>query len=134
MSKKKASLPRQSKAQLTVGMLNQNRMICDQITTLRDSAASVLYSEAPTKRQRKELLATAETLLSLQNTVGEQIPDLVPKNCTKYSINRIIADTNHVSNTKSDICAPRENMRIRTFFIGKQEYSLPDNKVNIVGR
>ena len=129
MSKKKEAPPRQSKAQLAVGMLNQNRTICDQIITLRDTAESILYTEAPAKRQRKELLATAETLLSLQNTVGEQIPELVPKDCTKYSINCIIADSTHLIKTQSNVCAPRENMRVRTFLIGKQEYPLPENKV-----
>ena len=129
MSKKKEPPPRQSKAQLAVGIMNQNRTISGQIIALRDTAESILYTEAPTKRQRKELLATAETLLSLQNTVEEQIPELVPKDCTKYSINRIIADSTHSFQTQSNVCAPRENMRVRTFFIGKQEYPLPENKV-----
>ena len=120
---------RQSKAQLTVGMMSHNRTICDQITALRDDAETLLHSEHPTKRQRKELLATAEALLSLQSTVEEQIPELAPKECTKYSINRIHADIKHNEKTLSDVCPPRENLRIRTFSIGEREYPLPFNKL-----
>ena len=65
MPTKKHKTPRQSKAQFAVALQVHSRSINDQLKTLRDTAASLLEAEAPTKRQRRELLNSAESLLSL---------------------------------------------------------------------
>ena len=127
MRKKKGGTHRQSKAQLAVDLQTQNHSICDQIKSLRDTAASVLESEAPTKRIRKELLDTAESLLVLQSSVQAKIPELVPKDCTKYSLKRLHAANNHNVKMQFDVRPPRENMRVRIFTIAGKEFPLPAN-------
>ena len=46
------------------------------------------------------LLDTAESLLALQGSVEAKIPELVPKNCTKYSIARLRAANNQAEKTQ----------------------------------
>ena len=56
---------RQSKAAITVDTHSQHEAVCESIKSMRDTAATVLASEKPTKRARRDLLDTADTLLSL---------------------------------------------------------------------
>ena len=74
---------RKSKADITVEIQTDNRAIGEGIVSLRDAAESILGSAAPTKRQRKLLVETAESLLALQNSVVGKIPDLIPDECTQ---------------------------------------------------
>ena len=129
MSDQEKGHRRQSKAALCVDLQTQNRAVCEQIKSLRDTAVTLLDSEKPTKRARKELLDTAQSLLSLQNGIDEKIPALVPSCCTKYSLNRLHAVNNYHIKTSSNVCAPRDNMRPRTFKIGGESFPLPKNKV-----
>ena len=80
---------RQSKAAIAVDVQSQHEALSNSIQLLRATAATILEAEKPTKRARKELLDTADTLLSLQGVVLQEIPKLIPSNCTKYSINRL---------------------------------------------
>ena len=75
------------------------------------------------------LLDTAESILVLQGNVEAKIPELVPKSCSKYSIARLHADNNQATKTQSDAVAPRENMRVRTFSIAGDDYTLPENRI-----
>ena len=61
------------------------------------------------------LLDTAESLLALQGYVEAKIPELVPRDCSKYPIARLLAADNHETRTLSAAATPRENMRVRTF-------------------
>ena len=68
-SKEHRQLPmanRQSKASVAVGVQSQYEVVCENIRSLRDTAATLLASEKPTKRARKEILDTANAFLSLQ--------------------------------------------------------------------
>ena len=56
---------RKSKAALTVDLQSHTRTIIDCVQTLRDTVVSVLEAVAPTKRQRKILLDTADAILAL---------------------------------------------------------------------
>ena len=58
---------RQSKAAITVDTHSQHEAVCESIKSLRDTAAMPLDFEKPTKRALRELLETANTLLSLQS-------------------------------------------------------------------
>ena len=79
---KKSKGRRQSKAALAVGLQSHNRTICDRIQTLRDTAVSVLESEAPTKRQMKMLFDTTKYLRTLQGDFEAKIPELVSRDCS----------------------------------------------------
>ena len=120
---------RQSKAALTVDLQSHNRTIIDCVQTLRDTAVSVLEAVAPTKRQRKILLNTADTILALQGSVEAKIPEIVPQSCSKYSIARLRAANNQAIKTQLDVFAPRANMRVRTFSIAGDDYPLPENRI-----
>ena len=85
----------QSKAATVVNVENQNAELREGIQSLRDSAASLLDSENPTKRARKMIMDTADTLLSLQNDVQQKIPHLVPSDCTKYAVKRLQSISNY---------------------------------------
>ena len=129
MSEQGKGRHRQSKAALCVDLQTQNRAVCEHIQSFCDTAVTLLDSEKPTKRARKDLLDTAQSLLSLQNGIDEKIPALVLSCCTKYSQNRLHAVNNHQTKTFSNVCAPRDNMRSRTFEIGGDSFPLPNNKV-----
>ena len=60
-----ACASRQSKAAIAVDVHSQHEVVCESINSLRDTAATLLASEKPTKRACRELLDTADTLLSL---------------------------------------------------------------------
>ena len=77
---------RQSKAVIAVDIHSQHEAVCESIKSLRDTAATLLAYEKPTKRARRELLDTADALLSMQSNVQQAIPKLVPSNCTKYAV------------------------------------------------
>ena len=84
-----------TRATMTVNIQDENCDIRNGIQSICDSAKSLLNSEKPTKRQRKELLVSAKSLLDEHNSMEEQIPSLLPKDCDKYSIRRIEAESNH---------------------------------------
>ena len=119
---------RQSKAAIAVDVQSQHEALSNSIQLLRATAATILESEKPTKRARKELLDTADTLLSLQGVVLQEIPKLIPSNCTKYSINRLQSESNHAQKTNESSVLPRDNMRTRYYNICGHEIPLPKNK------
>ena len=82
---------RKSKASLTVDLQIDGRTVGKGISDIFDSAQSILSAEVPTKRQRKALVETARSLLTLQKTIVSKIPDLVPNDCTQYSLSRVSA-------------------------------------------
>ena len=65
-----ARASRQSKAVIAVDIHSQHKAVCESIKSLRDTAATLLASEKPTKHARRELLDTYDTLLSLQSDVN----------------------------------------------------------------
>ena len=80
---------RQSKAAIAVSVQNQNTDVHTGIQAIRDTAVSLLAVDNPSKRARKELLDSANTLLSLQSDVEKDIPSLIPSTCTKYAVKRL---------------------------------------------
>ena len=86
---------RKSKASMTVDIKADGWAIAANISTLQETAKIVLDAEVPIKRHRKLLLQTTESLLALHKTVTEKIPDLVPDDCTKYSLNCLQAEINY---------------------------------------
>ena len=120
---------RQSKATIAVAVQNQNIDVRAGIQSLRDTAISLLASDNPTKRARKELLDTANTLLVLQSDVEQKIPDLVPSTCMKYAVNRLQSDSNQQRKTCDEVTPPRDNMRVRFFSVVGRLIKLPQNRV-----
>ena len=78
----------QSKAVIAVDIHSQHEAVCESIKSLRDTGATLLASEKPTKRVRRELLDTADTLLSLQSDVQQAIPKLMPSNIVLFTDRR----------------------------------------------
>ena len=99
--------------------------VSDGIMSIRDTALDILEAEAPSKRQRRSLVSVADSLLELQNSVVKQIPDLVPDDCTKYSIARLHSANNYTTNRPSVI--PSRNLRTRTFDVDGADIPLPEN-------
>ena len=60
----------QSKAAITINVQNGNCAISEGIMSLCDKAESILDSETPSKRKKKNLLDTAKSLLQLQSSVA----------------------------------------------------------------
>ena len=118
---------RQSKAAITVDIRSQHKEVCDNIRSLRDTAAELLACDKPTKRARKELLDTADTLLLLQDDVQQKVPKLLPSDCTKYSLNRLQSASNRLEKTNEHESAPRDNMRVQYFSICGHNIPLPEN-------
>lgn len=58
----------------------------------------------------------------------DKIPDIVPNDCTKYSLARIHSSKSQQLSTQHNKCAPRENMRPRTFDVCGVGITLPENK------
>ena len=114
MSKKKACVPRVPNAALAVTINSDNNVVNACMQQLCNLAKALLESEHPTKRQRKQLLDTAETLLSLQGDVQQKVPSLVPSNCTQYAVGRLTSVVNRQAVTPHYL-APRPNMRQRYF-------------------
>ena len=65
MSKSVHEMGRKSKASMTVDLQVDGQSVEDGISRIRDAAQAMLDSENPTKRQRKALVETAESLLAL---------------------------------------------------------------------
>ena len=129
MSKRRADNdPPRSKADMTVDVITDNRTISNGISDLCNRAVSILDSEAPTKRARKSLLDTAASLLELQKSVAVKIPTLIPSECTSYAIKRIHTSKDFAVKTAADLCAPRLNLKKRTFEVEGASIPLPDNR------
>ena len=120
---------RQSKASTLVNIQNQNVEVHEGIQSLCDSAASLLevYPESPTKRARKKIMDTADTLLYLQEDMQQKIPQLVPSDCTKYAIGRLQSVSNYKQKVHNDVTSPRQNMRLRYFYVADRSIVLPHN-------
>ena len=121
---------KKSKACLTVDLQTDGRAVESGIMSIRDTAVSILQSDHPTKRQRKSLLSAAESLLELQKSIIDDIPTLVPNDCTKYAISRLHSTKSHEILTHSQKRPPRDNMRTRTFFCGSSVIPLPVNTMH----
>ena len=126
-----ARVIRQSKASTLVNVQNQNVEVHEGIQSLCDSAASLLevYPESPTKRARKKIMDTADTLLYLQEDMQQNIPQLVPSDCTKYAIGSLQSVSNYKQKVHNDVTPPRQNMRLRYFYVAGRSIVLPDNKI-----
>ena len=129
MSKQDRYKNRKSKAARTVDVQTTSKAVGDGIMNIRDAAESIRSSQAPTKRQRKELVDTAKSLLALQHSVTEKIPTLLPDNFTQYAMTRLISESNHAVRTHSNVSHSRDNMRIRTFNCAGVLIRLPQNLV-----
>ena len=114
-----------SKASLTVDLQTNGRSVSDSIMSIRDTALDILEAEAPSKRQRQSLVSVAESLLELQNSVVKQIPNLVPDDCTKYSIARLHSANNYTTNCSS--ITPSRDLCTRTFDVDGADIPLPEN-------
>ena len=86
---------RHSKTVITVGIQSDNRAVADGIQLIRDKAECLLSTQSPTKKQRKELLESAKSLLQLQASVVQKLPDLIPEECSKYSLKCISSEQEH---------------------------------------
>ena len=93
---------------MTIDLQTDGRAVRDGISSIRDVAQSMLDSEVPTKRQRSDLVKKAESLIALQKSVVDKIPDLIPADCTKYALTRLNAVNNYEIKTQSLKRAPRE--------------------------
>ena len=112
MSKRDSGSARpKSKAAITINIKNGNHEISDGIINICAQPESLLDTQAPTKRQKLNLLATAESLLELQTSVSKEIPCLVPSDCSRYSLCRLQTSTDHSKKTCENETAPRPNMR-----------------------
>ena len=120
---------RQSKASTVVNVQNQNAEVREGIQSLRDSAASLIDSENPTKRARKMIMDTADTLLFLQEDMQQKIPQLVASDCTKYAVERLQSISNYEKKVHNDVTPPRQNMRLRYFYVAGRSIVLPHNKI-----
>ena len=80
---------RRSKTIIAVDIQNTNRAVGDGLQLLCIQAAAILDTKAQTKRLRKSFLNTAHSIFDLQNSVVDDIPNLIPNECTKYSLKRI---------------------------------------------
>ena len=119
------STNRKSKAVIAVDIQTDNRVVSDGLQLLCDRAATILDTAAPTKRIRKSLLDTAESLLQVQGN----IPILIPDDCTKYAINRISREKAHGTLTCVAALPPVHKTRIRTFDVGGVSIPLPLNRL-----
>ena len=129
MSKRDSGSARpKSKAAITIDVQNGNREISDGIVNICARAESLLDTQAPTKRQKLNLLATAESLLELQTSVSQKIPFLVPSDCSRYSLCRLQTSTDHSKKTCENETAPPPNMRQRCFEVAGILIPLPDNR------
>ena len=118
----------QLKAVIAVDIHSQHEAVCQSIKSLRDTAATLLASEKPTKRARRELLDTADTILSLQIDVQQAIPKIMPYNCTKYAVGRLQSESNSLHKTKENESTPCENLRSRFFHLYDHAIPLTENR------
>ena len=125
MTKKADVVPRKSKAALTILVENNLDEIGGRLQVIRDEADSILASENPTKRQRKVLRDAANSLIALQKSTSDNIPDLVPAECSKYSINRLRS----ADKFKHRVISPdTSGLRIRCFEVAGVSFDLPQNR------
>ena len=92
---------------------------------IRDEADSILTSDNPTKRQRRALRDVANTLLAIQKSTSADIPDLIPKDCSKYSVNRIRSEDNHIHKL---VVSALTSLRTRTIVVSGASIDLPQNR------
>ena len=118
---------KKSKASLTVDLQIDERAVGDGISAVLQSAESILSAEVPTKCQRKALVETAQSLLVLQKTIVKKVPSLISDDCSQYSLARVSVIKNHEIKTQSLKCAPRENLRVRTYDCLGTKIPLPSN-------
>ena len=123
-----ACASRQSKYAIAVNIHSQHKAVCESIKSLRDTEPTLLAYEKPTKRARRELLDTADNILSLQIDVQQEIPKLITSNCTKYAVGRLQYESNCVHKTKENEYAPRENLRARFFHLCGHAITLTENR------
>ena len=86
---------RKSLAALSIHVENNLRTLGNGLEGIRNEADSILTSDNPTKRQRRALRDAANSLMAIQASTSADIPDLIPKDCSKYSVNRIRSEENH---------------------------------------
>ena len=120
---------RRSKTIIAVDIQNTNQAVGDGLQLLCDQAVAILDTQAPTKRLRKSLLDTAHSIVDLQNSVVDDITNLIPNECTKYSLKRIHSENRQETKTLPDEIAPRPNMRTRAFQVGDTMIPLPQNHI-----
>ena len=123
------STNRKSKAVIAVDIQTDNRVVGDGLQLLCERAATILDTAAPTKRIRKSLLDTAESLLQLQGNIVKDIPTLILDDCTKYAIDRISRDKAHGTITRAAMLPPAHTTRMRTFDVGGVPIPLPLNRL-----
>ena len=118
-----------SKAAITVDVQNDNHAIYGSILDICGKAEAILESQAPTKKQRKCLLDTAASLLQLQTSVAEKIPELLPSNCSVYSLMRLHSVDAHTKKTCVNEVSPSfPNLRKRGFEVSGAFVPLPENR------
>ena len=120
-------MKKKSQECLTVNLQTNGRAVENGITSICNTAISILQSKNPAKRRKKSLISAVESLLDLQKAVVDKIPTLVPNECTKYTIARLHSTNSHEMSTHSQERPPRENMRMRTFQCGSSVIPLPSN-------
>ena len=123
------SINRKSKAAIAVDIQTDNRVVGDGLQLLCERAATILDTVAPTKRIRKSLLDTAESLLQLQGNIVKDIPTLILDDCTKYAIDRISREKAHETLTCVAALPPAHTTRLRTFDVGGVQIPLPFNRL-----
>ena len=123
-----ARASRQSKAAIAVDIHSQHEVVCESIKSLSVTAATILDYEKPTKRVHRELLDTADTILSLQSDVQQAIPKLMPSNFTKCAVGRLQYESNRVHKTDENESAPCDNLRARLFHLCGHAITLPENR------
>ena len=129
MSKQDIYQKRKSKAARTVDVQTTSKAVGVGVKIIRDFAESIRSSQSPSKRQRKELVKNVDSVIALQDSVTENIPTLLPDNCTKYAMTRLISDSNHTVRTHCNVSHSRDNMRLRTFSCAGILIRLPKNLV-----
>ena len=72
-----------------------------KLCAICDTAQSILDAQIQTKYQRKALVKTVGTLLYLQKTIMSKIINLVPADCTHYSLAHLYSVNNYKRMTKS---------------------------------
>ena len=125
MGKKSKVTRKKSKAALTLQVENNLRTLNVGLQSIRDEASSILNNDNPTKRQRLALRDAARSLILLAKSASDNIPDLVPTECTKYSMKRLRSDDNYKDR---DVSSDIDGLRTRTFEVAGATIDLPKNR------
>lgn len=125
MGKKSKVTRKKSKAALTLQVENNLRTLNEGLQSIRDEASSILNNDNPTKRQRLALRDAAGSLILLAKSASDNIPDLVPTECTKYSMKRLRSDDNYKDR---DVSSDIDGLRTRTFEVAGATIDLPKNR------